>query len=79
MAELGYKVIQRQQMHELNPGDIDGLTVAEIKDKFPEEFKRSETDPYAHRYPRAESYHDLSVRCVSSLPLFRWAACSRRD
>ncbi|GAA6008658.1 hypothetical protein JCM10207_007193 [Rhodosporidiobolus poonsookiae] len=62
MAELGYKVVQRQQMYELNPGDIDGLTLDEIKEKFPDEYERAERDPYAHRYPRAESYHDLSVR-----------------
>jgi 6-phosphofructo-2-kinase/fructose-2,6-biphosphatase 4 len=64
MAELGYKVIQRQQMHELNPGDVDGLSPEQLKEKYPEEWARSEKDPYAHRYPRAESYHDLSVRCV---------------
>ncbi|GAA6027880.1 hypothetical protein JCM8097_001762 [Rhodosporidiobolus ruineniae] len=62
MAELGYKVVQRQQMHELNPGDVDGLSLDEIKDKYPDEYARAEKDPYAHRYPRAESYHDLSVR-----------------
>ncbi|GAA5878691.1 hypothetical protein JCM8547_002133 [Rhodosporidiobolus lusitaniae] len=62
MAELGYKVIQRQQSYELNPGDVDGLSVEEIKDKYPDEWERAERDPYAHRYPRAESYHDLSVR-----------------
>lgn len=75
MAELGYKVIQRQQMHELNPGDVDGLSPEQIKEKYPEEWARSEKDPYAHRYPRAESYHDLSVRCVNShLLLSFWAA-----
>lgn len=38
------------------------MSVAEIKEKYPEEYKKSLTEPYAHRYPRAESYHDLSVR-----------------
>lgn len=65
MAELGYKVVHRQQMYELNPGDVDGLTLDQIREKYPEEWARAEKDPYAHRYPRAESYHDLSVRCVS--------------
>lgn len=71
MAELGYKVVQRQQMYELNPGDVDGLTPEQIREKYPEEWARAERDPYAHRYPRAESYHDLSVRCVrqTCLPL----------
>lgn len=62
MAELGYKVVERQQMYELNPGDVDGLTPAEIQERFPHEFKDSQKNPYSHRYPRAESYHDLSVR-----------------
>lgn len=62
---MGYKVVERQQMYELNPGVIDGLTPAEIAKQFPEEVKRAQRDPYSHRYPRAESYHDLSVRFVS--------------
>ncbi|CEQ39764.1 SPOSA6832_01312, partial [Sporobolomyces salmonicolor] len=64
MAELGYKIVQRQQMYELNPGDVDGLSPEQIRAKFPDEFAKAEMDPYGHRYPRAESYHDLSVRCV---------------
>ncbi|GAA5932716.1 bifunctional nucleoside/nucleotide kinase/histidine phosphatase family protein [Sporobolomyces koalae] len=62
MSQLGYKVIQRQQMYELNPGDVDGLTPEQIQAKFPDEFQKADKDPYGHRYPRAESYHDLSVR-----------------
>lgn len=62
LADLGYKVSERQQMHELNPGVIDGLTQDEIKERFPQEFQRAQGDQYSHRYPRAESYHDLSVR-----------------
>lgn len=49
-------------MYELNPGVIDGLTPAEIAKRFPDEAARAQRDPYSHRYPRAESYHDLSVR-----------------
>jgi len=62
MAQLGYKVVQRQQMYELNPGDVDGLTPEQIQAKFPQEYAKADTDPYGFRYPRAESYHDLSVR-----------------
>lgn len=62
MSKLGYKVVERQQMYELNPGDIDGLTPSEIKLRYPEEFAIALKEPYSHRYPRAESYHDLSVR-----------------
>lgn len=51
-------------MYELNPGDIDGLSPEEIKVRYPEEFAIAMKEPYSHRYPRAESYHDLSVRYV---------------
>ncbi|KAH8921934.1 bifunctional 6-phosphofructo-2-kinase/fructose-2,6-bisphosphate 2-phosphatase [Atractiella rhizophila] len=60
--DLGYRVIERAQMSEINPGVIDGYTVEEIKESYPEEYERSLREPYSHRYPRAESYHDLSVR-----------------
>ncbi|KAI9620251.1 hypothetical protein H4Q26_013820 [Puccinia striiformis f. sp. tritici PST-130] len=53
---------QAPQWSKLATKVIDGMSVAEIKEKYPEEYKKSLTEPYAHRYPRAESYHDLSVR-----------------
>ncbi|CAO3689319.1 unnamed protein product [Umbelopsis ramanniana] len=55
---------------ERNPGECDGLTPQQIKTKFPEEYVKSQQDPYNHRYPRAESYHDLAVRleaCIMEL------------
>lgn len=60
--EFGYKVIERGQMAEINPGIVDGLSRKEIKQLYPDEYERSVKEPYAHRFPRAESYHDLSVR-----------------
>jgi broad specificity phosphatase PhoE len=50
------------QMNEINPGVIDGMTIAEIQEAYPEEYERALREPYSHRYPRAESYHDLSIR-----------------
>ena len=63
MAELGYKVVERQQMGELNPGVIDGLTPTEIKERFPEEWEKSKTESYSHRYPRGESYQIGRASC----------------
>jgi 6-phosphofructo-2-kinase/fructose-2,6-biphosphatase 4 len=60
--EMGYKVIERGQMAEINPGIVDGLSKREVKQLYPEEYEKSIKDPYSHRFPRAESYHDLSVR-----------------
>lgn len=65
LAELGYKVVSRQPMYELNPGVIDSLTPAEIRQRYPEEWEKAQTESYSHRYPRGESYHDLSVRFVT--------------
>ncbi|KAI8142305.1 6-phosphofructo-2-kinase-domain-containing protein [Fennellomyces sp. T-0311] len=61
-ADAGFPVRQHSVLTQLNPGEVDGLTMAQIKEKFPEEVKRARSDPYRHRYPRAESYHDLAVR-----------------
>lgn len=62
LAEAGYKVIERSQLSEMNPGIVDGMTVDEVKRRFPDEYERKLREPYSHRFPRAESYHDLSVR-----------------
>lgn len=42
------------------PGVWDGLTSDEAREMYPDEWQRFLKDPYAHRAPRAESYHDLS-------------------
>ncbi|ORY20384.1 putative cytoplasm protein [Naematelia encephala] len=66
----GYKVEQKPIMSEINPGVWDGLSSAEAMERYPDEWERFLADPYAHRAPRAESYHDLSVRlepCIFEL------------
>ncbi|KAJ8657907.1 hypothetical protein O0I10_006435 [Lichtheimia ornata] len=60
--ESGIAVRHHSVLTQLNPGEVDGMTPAQIKEKFPEEVKRARQDPYRHRFPRAESYHDLAVR-----------------
>ncbi|KAK0636367.1 bifunctional 6-phosphofructo-2-kinase/fructose-2,6-bisphosphate 2-phosphatase [Bombardia bombarda] len=62
LKELGYKVRQRSQMSQINPGVCEKLSERAIRALYPEEVERHELDPYHHRYPRAESYHDLAVR-----------------
>lgn len=46
----------------MNPGVVDGMSVNEIRGRFPDEWDKKLSEPYSHRFPRAESYHDLSVR-----------------
>jgi 6-phosphofructo-2-kinase/fructose-2,6-biphosphatase 4 len=36
-------------------------------ERYPDEWERFLADPYAHRAPRAESYHDLSGMSPRSL------------
>ncbi|KAK4546263.1 hypothetical protein LTR36_001940 [Oleoguttula mirabilis] len=62
LAGLGYRVRQRSQMSQLNPGVCEKMSERRIRAMFPEEVAKHEQDPYHHRYPRAESYHDLAVR-----------------
>ncbi|CAA7269977.1 unnamed protein product [Cyclocybe aegerita] len=56
------KVVEKPQMLEINPGIWDGLSPEQAKKYYPEDWARFTKDPYAYRAPRAESYHDLSVR-----------------
>ena len=50
----GYRVRQRSQMSQLNPGVCEKLSEAAIRRIYPEEIEKHEADPYHHRYPRAE-------------------------
>jgi len=62
LQERGYIVRQRSQMSQLNPGVCEKMSERRIRLEYPEEVLKHEADPYHHRYPRAESYHDLAVR-----------------
>ncbi|KAF2397808.1 elongator complex protein 2 [Trichodelitschia bisporula] len=59
---LGYRVRQRSQLSQLNPGVCEKKSEEQIRAEYPEEVAKHQADPYHHRYPRAESYHDLAVR-----------------
>ncbi|KAF4564717.1 hypothetical protein EYR40_010889 [Pleurotus pulmonarius] len=61
-APLNVKVVEKTQMLEVNPGIWDGLTPDEAKKYYPTDWNLFCKDPYTFRAPRAESYHDLSVR-----------------
>ncbi|UNI18930.1 hypothetical protein JDV02_005160 [Purpureocillium takamizusanense] len=62
LKEKGFKVRQRSQMSQINPGICEKMSERVIRQLYPEEVEKHEMDPYHHRYPRAESYHDLAVR-----------------
>jgi len=60
--EAGLVVKPRSELAQLNPGDAEGLSDAELKEKYLSDYERHKLDPYHHRYPRAESYHDLALK-----------------
>ncbi|RMZ87220.1 hypothetical protein DV736_g5553, partial [Chaetothyriales sp. CBS 134916] len=62
LAARGYKVRQRSQMSQLNPGVCEKKSERRIREEYPEEVEKHDLDPYHHRFPRAESYHDVAVR-----------------
>ncbi|KAI8967802.1 6-phosphofructo-2-kinase-domain-containing protein [Mycotypha africana] len=64
-VDMGLIVRQHSVLNQINPGEVEGLSWEEIQHKFPEEVQRAKLDPYHHRYPRAESYHDLAIRLES--------------
>lgn len=54
LKKKGYKVRQRPQMSQLNPGVVEKLSDRAIRAFYPEEVEKHSLDPYHHRYPRAE-------------------------
>jgi 6-phosphofructo-2-kinase/fructose-2,6-biphosphatase 4 len=50
----GFRVRQRSQMSQMNPGVCEKLSEKKIRQTYPEEVKKHQRDPYHHRYPRAE-------------------------
>ncbi|KAK6202665.1 6-phosphofructo-2-kinase [Scheffersomyces amazonensis] len=61
-AERNVKIRHRIQLSQKNPGVVSGLTDDEIEEKYPDEYKHYERDPYHYRFSRAESYHDLAIK-----------------
>ncbi|KAL0960034.1 hypothetical protein HGRIS_011682 [Hohenbuehelia grisea] len=64
---LNVKVVEKPQMLEINPGIWDGMTPDQAKKFYPTDWSLFLKDPYTFRAPRAESYHDLSVRMEPTL------------
>ena len=52
----------RRNLDELYAGTCDGMTYKEIQEVYPEEFERRQADKLSYRYPRGESYMDVTLR-----------------
>lgn len=49
-------------MSQMNPGVCEKKTERRIRLEYPDEVEKNSRDLYHHRFPRAESYHDVAVR-----------------
>jgi 6-phosphofructo-2-kinase / fructose-2,6-biphosphatase 4 len=65
LKEKGFKVRQRSQMSQINPGVCEKMSERAIRHIYPEEVEKHELDPYHHRYPRAEvGKENTSLLCL---------------
>ena len=65
LKNLGYRVRQRSQMSQLNPGVCEKLSETAMRRLYSDEVDKHELDPYHHRYPRAE-VRNLNIVELSS-------------
>lgn len=61
-AELPWPSVPWRALDEIDAGICDGLTYAEVRSRFPEDFVARTEDKLRYRYPRGESYQDLLRR-----------------
>lgn len=59
---LPFPRLEWKGLDELDAGVCDGLTYAEIEEKYPEDFKARDDDKYNYRYRGGESYRDVVIR-----------------
>ncbi|HVZ35412.1 MAG TPA: 6-phosphofructo-2-kinase/fructose-2,6-bisphosphatase [Polyangiaceae bacterium] len=59
---LGRQTLQWRALNEIEAGVCDGLTYAEIKERYPEEWRARSRDKLGYRYPQGESYMDVIQR-----------------
>ncbi|EUC43219.1 hypothetical protein COCMIDRAFT_7323 [Bipolaris oryzae ATCC 44560] len=59
---LPFEKLEWKALDELDSGVCDGLTYAQIEQKYPEDFKQRDEDKYNYRYLGGESYRDVVIR-----------------
>jgi broad specificity phosphatase PhoE len=57
-----FRPMARRNLDELYAGICDGMTYKEIEQVYPEEFQYRQKDKLSYRYPRGESYMDVTLR-----------------
>jgi broad specificity phosphatase PhoE/predicted kinase len=59
---LGRQTLQWRALSEIEAGMCDGLTYAEIRERYPDEWRARSRDKLTYRYPQGESYMDVIQR-----------------
>jgi broad specificity phosphatase PhoE len=59
---MQFRPMARRNLDELYAGTCDGMTYKEIAQVYPDEFARRQDDKLSYRYPRGESYMDVTLR-----------------
>ncbi|KAK5175284.1 Fructose-2,6-bisphosphatase [Saxophila tyrrhenica] len=59
---LPYEKLSWKALDELDSGVCDGLTYAEIEQRYPSDFAARDADKYNYRYLGGESYRDVVIR-----------------
>lgn len=59
---LEQELVQWKQLDEIEAGVCDGMTYEAIAATMPDEYRARAKDKYNYRYPRGESYRDLTHR-----------------
>ena len=54
--------VHLRALDEIDSGEFDGFTYAQIEEQNPEEFRLRSFDKLNYRYPRGESYNDVIAR-----------------
>jgi len=58
----GFQPVHWRALSEIEVGVCDGMTYLQVQEAYPDEFNARATDKLRYRYPRGESYLDLTQR-----------------
>jgi probable phosphoglycerate mutase len=66
-AELGVEVIKREFLNELSQGEWEGLSLGEIKEKYPGQWEEWRNNPLTFSPPKGESVPQVYERVVNGM------------
>lgn len=67
-AGISKNIIEDSSFMEMTMGDWDGKYMADIREKYPEEYEKMNVEPLTYkRYPDGENHYDLKYRVLKEL------------